>query len=108
MAVDLRGLSSWFVGLIQADFLAYLEAHTDTPANIGGLEIQSTSRRPFLRRTMMQVAAPSEEDKEMTAMAGTSMRNGLECKLTTLSSKVQLAPFQVLRKMNFQFFTNYP
>ena len=79
---------SLVAGLLQADFLNYLESYTDVPATIGGLEVEAKTRRPFLKRTMMQITAATDEDKELLAAEGTSMRNGLECKLMTSTSKV--------------------
>lgn len=75
-------------GLLQQDFLSYLETYTDSPASIGGQEVESKLHRPFLMRTMMPIAEAREEDKEMLAMEGARMRNGLECKLMTSTSKV--------------------
>ena len=60
------------------------------PASIGGLEVEAKARRPFLKRTMMQINAATDEDRELSATQGTSMRNGLECKLMTSTSKVIL------------------
>jgi hypothetical protein len=79
-------------GLLQPDFMGYLEQFTDTPATVGGQEVESRIRRPFLKRTMITTAAAAgpPEDRELTIMNGTQMRNGLECKLTTLTSKVPI------------------
>lgn len=78
-------------GLLQAEFLTYLETYTDSPASIGGLEVESRIHRPFLKRTMMSVKTDNEEDRELLAMEGTRMQNGLECKLMTSTSKVSSA-----------------
>ena len=78
-------------GLLQPDFLRYLEQFTDTPATVGGQEVEGRIRRPFLKRTMISPAAAEEgppEERELAIMNGTQMRNGLECKLTTSTSKV--------------------
>ena len=88
LAHQINLLLSYCAGLLQADFLNYLENYTDSPASIGGQEVESRTRRPFLRRTMMPVVAGAEQDRELAAMHGTRMRNGLECKLMTSTSKV--------------------
>ena len=48
-------------------------------------------RRPFLKRTMISPAAEEglPEERELAIMNSTQMRNGLECKLTTSTSKVR-------------------
>jgi len=77
-------------GLLQPDFMGYLEQFTDTPATVGGQEVESRIRRPFLKRTMITpgVEDGPPEERELAIMNGTQMRNGLECKLTTSTSKV--------------------
>ena len=75
-------------GVLQADFLGYLQAFTDTPASSSVEDAEGKQRRPFLKRTLIQPPAASPEERDLQALQATEIRNGLECKFSTSTSKV--------------------
>ena len=78
---------SFIVGVLQAEFLSYLQSYTDRPAGTQA-DPEGKLRQPFLKRTLSGVAM--NEDEEMLALESADLCNGLECKFSTSTSKVYL------------------
>ena len=87
-AGDLSLCCCFPAGVLQADFLGYLQAFTDTPASSSVEDAEGKQRRPFLKRTLIQPPAASPEERDLQALQATEVRNGLECKFSTSTSKV--------------------
>ena len=68
-------------------FAEYLADYTDSPAeSLLGREAPKT---PFLRRLLHQASNQQRQKASSGGLAGCYVLNGLECKLSTTTSKVR-------------------
>ena len=80
-------------GVLEAGFSDYLKAYTDTPAPAWTEDREGRRRQPFLRRSLLRPPQPdiAPEDLEIAILEGSRLNNGLECKISSTTSKVRPA-----------------
>lgn len=84
--------NSFRAGLLQADFLTYLQTFTDNPAGSSADTTEGKFKQPFMKRNLVLLAGTTAEDEEVGVLENAELKNGLECKFSTSTSKVVTNP----------------